>query len=108
MPACQFSVTPYVWQSCDSAGIDAESCEASTARVGAATQPSGPGQSGHAVGVRSARTASNRPGQPLDSRLPAGVGPLARYATPMSILRHLIRHTGSAVRQTRYLVATSR
>jgi hypothetical protein len=97
MPACQFSVTPYVWQSCDSAGIDAESCEASTARVGAATQPSGPGQSGHAVGVRSARTASNRPGQPLDSRLPAGVGPLARYATPHEHLATPIASMAAAI-----------
>src|SRR5438034_3177269 len=35
-------------------------------------------QLGYAIGVRSARTASNRAGQPLDSRLPARAGPLAR------------------------------
>jgi hypothetical protein len=29
---------------------------------------SGPGHPGHAIGVRSARTASSRPGQPLDSQ----------------------------------------
>ena len=39
---------------------------------------SGPGHPGHAIGVRSARTASNRPGQALDSRPPAGTGSLVQ------------------------------
>jgi hypothetical protein len=42
------------------------------------TQPRGPGQPRHAIGVRSACTAGFRPGQPLDSRLPAEAGPIAR------------------------------
>jgi len=46
--------------------------ERRTARVGAATQPGGPGQPGHAIGVRSARTASSRPGRPLDSGFSGG------------------------------------
>jgi hypothetical protein len=39
---------------------------------------SDPGHPGHAIGVRSARTASNRPGKALDSRPPAGTGSLVR------------------------------
>jgi hypothetical protein len=48
---------------------------AAAARVGVATQPSGPGQPGQAIGARSAPMASNRPGQPLDSQR---ADPLAR------------------------------
>ena len=40
--------------------------------------PPAAGSARGAIGVRSARTASNRPGQPLDSRLPARAGPLAQ------------------------------